>query len=144
MVVVGSSMQPALSDRQMALVDARAYRDDPVRTGDVVLLRWRGEVYVKRVAAVGGERVALARVDGDLTLVPESGELAWMKRYAGRHPDRLRLASVRVPRGMVYVVGDNQTASIDSRHFGPVPAAAVIGRVVEPRDDVLRRQERWL
>jgi len=30
---------------------------------------------------------------------------------------------------MVYVVGDNTTASVDSRQFGPVPIASVLGRV---------------
>lgn len=143
-VVVGSSMQPTLSDRQMALVDARAYRGDPICPGDVVLLRWRGKVYVKRVAAVGGDRLPLARVAGDLTIVPAAAELGWMKRYAVRHPDRLRLATVRVPRGKVYVLGDNQTASIDSRHFGPVPAEAVIGRIVKARGMVWPERGRWL
>lgn len=135
-VVVGSSMRPTLSDRQMTLVDARAYSDEPVCAGDVVVFRWRGKAYVKRVAAVGGARVPLARLDGDFTLVPRLGELAWMRRYAVRHPERLRLAYTRVPRGTVYVLGDNQTASIDSRHFGPVPIAAIVGRVLATRDVV--------
>ena len=34
-----------------------------------------------------------------------------------------------VPPGALYLLGDNRLDSVDSRHFGPVPVAAVVGRV---------------
>ena len=34
-----------------------------------------------------------------------------------------------VPPGMLYLLGDNRLDSVDSRHFGPVPVAAVVGRI---------------
>lgn len=39
-----------------------------------------------------------------------------------------RVAGVR--NGLVEVLGDNPSASTDSRHFGPVPHRNLIGRVV--------------
>lgn len=48
-------------------------------------------------------------------------------------PNRLlikRVAAVGEPRGTVTVVGDNATASTDSRDFGPVSRRAVRGRAV--------------
>jgi signal peptidase I len=39
-------------------------------------------------------------------------------------------ASVRVPPGEYYVLGDNRGASDDSRFWGPVPAGWIIGTVV--------------
>lgn len=52
-----------------------------------------------------------------------------------RRPDaRASFALKRVvritPSGDLDVLGDNANASSDSRHFGPVPARDVIGRVV--------------
>ena len=55
-----------------------------------------------------------------------------------------RVASVEHRKGTVTVVGDNPSASTDSRDFGPVPRHCVIGRVVyryapAGRDGLLRR-----
>jgi len=35
-----------------------------------------------------------------------------------------------VPQGMVFVMGDNRNSSIDSRSYGLVPEADIIGRVI--------------
>jgi len=40
-------------------------------------------------------------------------------------------ATVRVPPGEYYMLGDNRGASDDSRFWGPVPAAWIIGTVVQ-------------
>jgi len=38
--------------------------------------------------------------------------------------------TLTIPRGHVWVVGDNAAASIDCRYYGPVPAALVTGKVL--------------
>src|SRR5579862_943974 len=40
---------------------------------------------------------------------------------------------IRVPRGDYYVLGDNRAASDDSRFWGPIPAASIIGVLVTCR-----------
>jgi inner membrane protease subunit 1 len=42
--------------------------------------------------------------------------------------DDSRQGTVVVPKGHVWVEGDNPTCSVDSRHFGAVPLALVLGR----------------
>ena len=37
-------------------------------------------------------------------------------------------ALTRVPRGHLWLEGDNAAASVDSRHFGPAPAGLVEGK----------------
>ena len=44
--------------------------------------------------------------------------------------DSVYFGPVTVPRGAVFVLGDNRSSSIDSRDFGPVPVADVRGRVL--------------
>ncbi len=43
--------------------------------------------------------------------------------------DQARAGRVVVPKGHVWVEGDNATMSVDSRHIGAVPAALISGRV---------------
>jgi hypothetical protein len=50
-------------------------------------------------------------------------------RHALRLMSSKRISRVRVPRGCMYVLGDNASASIDSRDFGMVPITDVIGHV---------------
>ena len=35
-----------------------------------------------------------------------------------------------LPRGSVFLLGDDTPASFDSRYFGPIPEAAIVGRLV--------------
>jgi hypothetical protein len=37
---------------------------------------------------------------------------------------------IKVPKGYIWVVGDNLSNSTDSRHYGPVPLAMVKGKVL--------------
>ena len=81
--------------------------------------------FVKRVVAVGGDRIAMR--DGRLT------------RNGRPEPDRPLGActdasgcdfprEVEVPPGHFFLLGDNRGASDDSRFWGPVPREAVVGR----------------
>jgi signal peptidase I len=71
-----------------------------------------------------GDRVLVERTDqiavGDIIAFtdPDGGDTVLVKRVAG------------VDRSSVRVEGDNAGTSRDSRHFGPVPRSAVLGRVL--------------
>jgi signal peptidase I len=104
--VSGVSMEPTLSSGDRVLV--RRVPLGRVRPGQVVVIaNPTGEPpwLVKRAAAVPGDQV-----DPD-----------WLP--AGHAPDR-------VPAGALVVLGDNVTASYDSRRAGFFPAAALLGVVV--------------
>jgi signal peptidase I len=114
-VVRGPSMRPAYDDGDRLI--ARRRRSAP-RPGDVVVFRnprphgvagsSEGPLLIKRVAAGPGE----AAPDG--------------------------MAPSIVPAGHLAVLGDNRAQSLDSRHLGFIPVAAVVAVVVRRIGDLDR------
>lgn len=50
------------------------------------------------------------------------------------HDDKEKIKRIQdVHDGQIYVVGDNATASTDSRQFGWIPEHTIIARVIWPR-----------
>ena len=82
----------------------------------------RVEDLIKRVIAVGGDRVEIrdnrVLVNGLVLDEPYLAPGAWM---APQGP-------VYVPDGHVWVMGDNRNNSRDSRSFGPIPVETIVGR----------------
>ncbi len=79
---------------------------------------------IKRVIAVGGEELEI--VDGQVLV----DGLAIDESYL---PDGVVMADygpIEVPPEHVFVMGDNRTASSDSRVFGPVPEDDIIGKAL--------------
>jgi signal peptidase I len=126
-LVAGDSMRPTLPPGQRVAVGPL---DRPPRRGDLVVLR-RGDLeVVKRIVGLPGERVRLVagrlQVDGlevaePYLGVPPGGE-AGAPRAAGD-------LDLRLGDDQFLVLGDHRAASTDGRDFGPVPAAALTGRV---------------
>jgi signal peptidase I len=83
-----------------------------------------GAVFVKRVIGLAGETVTEAggtvSIDGTPLSEPYLGP--------GRRDHEPRHVW-HVPRGSVFVIGDNRAESCDSRVFGPVPRHDVTGKV---------------
>jgi signal peptidase I len=92
--------------------------------------------YVKRVVGVGGDRIAIKHGEVYRNGVRET------LRFINRNPalPRFERASscpicnlpqtVVVPRGQYFLIGDNRGNSDDSRLWGPVPRADIIGPMV--------------
>jgi signal peptidase I len=127
MVVLGASMQPALNPWEAVLLEGRYYRTHPVQAGDIVVFRWHGTTYVKRVHAVAGEKVPFICMDGSSWPLPIE-QVAHQQRLAKGHP-YISVHWVAVPAGHVFCLGDNLNASMDSRELGPIPVSAILGRV---------------
>ena len=119
-------MEP--SYRSGDVVVARSYGRATVARGDVVVLRHPGVSdahVVKRVVALPGETLSLE--DGSLFVdgahLPEP-YLGGLPAALGNERGRWTLAGDEF-----FALSDNRAHGVDSRHFGPVPRAAIVGRV---------------
>ena len=122
-VVNGSSMYPTLHDGDRVFVVPYRGNTSPDR-GDVVVLKnvgGTGDLLIKRAVALAGDRVALGggRVVVNDLYVHESSN----------GPARGQPASL-VPDDTIFVMGDNEGHSYDSRTFGPVPMSSVMGKAM--------------
>lgn len=85
------------------------------------------QTFVKRVVAVGGDRISIrgGHVIRNGRLQPEPFAA---RCQPGGGCDFT--STVTVPKGYVFLMGDNRGNSDDSRYWGPVPRAWVIGKAV--------------
>jgi signal peptidase I len=123
--VSGDSMLPTLRNNEDLLITRGVTL--PRRGYVVVLQRTTGkgsEELVKRIVALGGDQVS---VRGDFVTVNGRPEYFDHEIIVGTEQ---LLQDVKVPAGMVFVLGDNRAISLDSRFFGCLPVSAIHGRVL--------------
>jgi signal peptidase I len=121
--VASGSMAPTLDAGDLVVVQRGP---GGVQRRDVVVVRdpGTGELLVKRVVAVGGDRIRIE--DGGLVIDDEP------VCEPSIDPDRIDgvfFRTVTVPAGEVFLLGDDRRDSIDSRDFGTVAESEVLGVV---------------
>jgi len=124
--VPSESMAPTLRPGDSVLVNKLAYHLGDPRRRDLVVLRQpgSGELMLKRIVGVGGDRVGVE--DGVLHVNGRAIGESFVNR---RLVDSVYFGPVRVPSGAVFVMGDQRSNSLDSRTFGAVPRSRIVGRV---------------
>ena len=121
--IPSESMQPTLFPGDQIAVTPYRFGSEPAR-GDVVVFRSpldRGEFVVKRVIATPGDLISTesgcVMIGGHPLAEPYARTAT-----AGVIPPQI------VPAGCFFVMGDNRQVSFDSRRWGVLPAAYIVGR----------------
>lgn len=86
-----------------------------------------GQIFIKRVVAGPGDRVAL--VDGRAVVNGVTRSEPFITSCQA-DPNCNFPVAVRIPAGDYFVLGDNRGASDDSRFWGPVPGSVIVGVAV--------------
>jgi signal peptidase I len=117
------SMLPNLHEGEYVVVDKVSYLLGSPQRGDVVVFALAGEPedLIKRVIGLPGETI---EIDGGSVYV-DGRPLA--EPYAQPAPG-VAAPARRLSDGEYFVMGDNRANSRDSRSFGPIPRASIVGR----------------
>ena len=133
--VSGTSMYPTLHHQDIMVIQRVGYT--PAQ-GDVVVLRkdsFLEEAIVKRVIAVAGQEV---EIDYDANTVYVDG-VALDEPYINQEDEDVMVErsgmvyrEFTVPKGCIFVMGDNRNGSTDSRYaeLGMVDTGYVLGRAL--------------
>lgn len=129
--VVGSSMENTLFGASGDAPYSRGgdfvyiFKATPKR-GDIVVISVDGKSIIKRVVAVGGDKVKL--VQGKLFLNGKEVEEPYVEAE-NNTPELNNFGEILVEDGCIFFLGDNRNVSNDSRAYGCVPIRQVVGVV---------------
>jgi signal peptidase I len=108
----------------------------PPRPGDIIVFRYPPDPrrdFIKRCVAVGGQTVEvrdkILYVDGKAQREPYAIHLDPAVAPKGLSA-RDNFGPILVPRGTLFMMGDNRDNSLDSRFWGPLPVGLVKGKAM--------------
>jgi len=126
-VVQGVSMLPTFLNNEHVLVDKLAYKLGAPQDGQVIVfhppIQGVTEDYIKRVIGTPGQTVQI--IAGHLYVDGKKVAQPYIEYW-----DPTSFHKVTVPKGDVFVMGDNRPDSYDSRYFGMVPIHSIAGQAI--------------
>jgi signal peptidase I len=118
------------------------------KPGDIIIFKYPKDTrvnYIKRCIAVGGQKVKIVNkqvyVDGKPVLLPSHGQFMdslHVYPYTPQYTDqdgwgggiRDNMPEITVPKGMLFMMGDNRDNSSDSRFWGFLDRRLVQGKAM--------------
>lgn len=128
--ISGPSMEPSLHDQERIMVDKVSYFFHSPARGDVIVFTAPiapSDSYVKRIIGLSGDVIS---VDGTTVIV---NGVALNETYVDPAMQGNAYAPIVnrvVPPNAYFVLGDDRRNSSDSRAWGFVPRANIVGRAV--------------
>jgi signal peptidase I len=134
--IPSTSMAPTLQVGDRILVNKLAYRFHGVGRGDIIVFRAPAKVartcetndtdLVKRVIGLPGETIS--DKNGTVYIDGRALQQPWLPKH-DPDTDTPSFAPVKIAANNYFVMGDNRTVSCDSRYWGTVTRAEIIGKV---------------
>ena len=130
--VSGKSMEPNFHDGDYLIVDEISYRIDEPKRGDVIIFRYprnTKEFFIKRIIGLPGERVEIR--DSRITIYNNENQKGIMLDediYIPLDTKTTGNYDMILKSDEYYVLGDNRSASADSRIWGALEEHFIIGK----------------
>lgn len=132
-VVSGSSMVPNFHDRDYLIVDRITYRTHAPERGDVVVLKYpkdTSQYFIKRIIGLPGETVIFQQGHTIIKNSQYPDGFTLTEPYLTSPVETIgKIEPTVLGSEEYFVMGDNRTASSDSRVWGVLPKKDIIGRV---------------
>ncbi|MBR0408511.1 MAG: signal peptidase I [Clostridia bacterium] len=123
--VTGTSMQPAFQPGDIIV----AYKTDSFQPGDLCCFYYNNKLIVKRVIAMGGDKVEIDE-EGRVAVNDLLLEEPYVSEYDFGQCDLD--FPYTVPQGTLFVLGDNRPVAVDSRsiNFGCINTDDMAGKIM--------------
>lgn len=129
-VVFDVSMQPTLFEGDNLIVEKISHKLGRMERGDIIVFKMEdeGRQLIKRLIALEGDYVEI--YEGKVFVNDNPVDESYLKEGIATYQGFEEYSSMTVPKGHVYVLGDNRPESKDSRRLGPIDIKYISGRAV--------------
>ena len=129
-IVSGSSMVPTFENGQYLIIDEISYRFNDPQRDDVVVFRYPNDTkkfFIKRIIGLPNETVDIK--GNTVTVTNKSHPSGFVLDQSFIENTANNDTHFELKDGEYFVMGDNRSASSDSRYWGAVPKNLLIGKV---------------
>lgn len=130
--IEGTSMLNTLNDKDITFVEKISPLAHIVKRNEIIIFNSRNEnndLFIKRVIGIAGDKIQIKNgkvyINGNVASEPylTNNTLTTSGPFIGNRV-------YTVPKGCVFVLGDNRSNSTDSRFFGPVHIDDIKGHAI--------------
>jgi signal peptidase I len=129
-LVDGASMEETFHTYDYLIVDRLSYRLHAPQRGDVIVLKFpldTSRTFIKRIIGLPGETVVM---HGQAVMIKNDANptgFILSEPYISAIHSANTEETITLKAGQYFVMGDNRKESADSRYWGILPAADIIG-----------------
>ena len=132
-LVKGQSMEPNFENGDYLIIDEISYRFKSPQRGEVIVFKYPQNPslrYIKRIIGLPGETIEIK--DGEIIISQNGKDQTTLdeSKYLPSGTKTPGEIQISLDEDDYFVLGDNRSASADSRRWGPLPKEDIIGRVL--------------